>query len=157
MHKSNAAEYKNDFRNQIFTKRMDWFFKPVLSSVLEDKLITSALLIFSVIQVFFATIGLPGWKCAIHAVTGFPCPGCGLSRAASHLLQGDVTRAMEMHVFAPILLLFVGVMILSIVLPRSGQKRLIAGIAAAEKSTGFSAMILFAMLFYWSFRVFNNI
>lgn len=32
--------------------------------------------------------------CAFRSVTGWWCPGCGLTRATHHLLRGDVTQAL---------------------------------------------------------------
>lgn len=44
------------------------------------------------------------WKvryssCPFVMVTGFPCPGCGLSRAGFSLLRGEFLRAWAFHPF----------------------------------------------------------
>jgi hypothetical protein len=33
-------------------------------------------------------------QCVFRSVTGLWCPGCGLTRAAHHLLHGDIERAL---------------------------------------------------------------
>ena len=38
-----------------------------------------------------------GSGCSISSVTGFPCPGCGSSRAAVLLFQGRLKEALLMH------------------------------------------------------------
>ncbi len=45
--------------------------------------------------------GDPRWlpKCALFTWTGLHCPGCGNTRAASALLQGDVQGAIHQNVF----------------------------------------------------------
>jgi hypothetical protein len=39
--------------------------------------------------------------CPIHATTGLWCPGCGLTRAAHHLLQGDVAASLSANLLLP--------------------------------------------------------
>jgi hypothetical protein len=39
--------------------------------------------------------GMP--PCPTAALTGLPCPGCGLTRAALALLGGDPSRAAQLH------------------------------------------------------------
>jgi len=50
--------------------------------------------------------GLP-WRCPLRALTGIPCPTCGMTRAARLALHGDFTAATRMHplwfVVAPLL------------------------------------------------------
>ena len=41
--------------------------------------------------------------CLIRAVTGTACPGCGMTRATSALLQRDLPTALSMHPLSPIL------------------------------------------------------
>ncbi|MDD2426868.1 MAG: DUF2752 domain-containing protein [Eubacteriales bacterium] len=38
-----------------------------------------------------------GSGCAVSSVIGFPCPGCGSSRAAVLLFQGRLGEALRMH------------------------------------------------------------
>lgn len=42
--------------------------------------------------------------CPFRALTGWWCPGCGLTRATHHLLRGDVTQAFRYHAFVVIVL-----------------------------------------------------
>jgi hypothetical protein len=38
--------------------------------------------------------------CVFHALTGLHCPGCGTTRAAHHLLHGDVAGAFGLNALA---------------------------------------------------------
>jgi len=46
--------------------------------------------------------------CAFHLLTGWLCPGCGLTRAVHHLLHGDVTTALAFNALLPLYLLLLG-------------------------------------------------
>ncbi|MFB5309297.1 DUF2752 domain-containing protein [Enterococcus casseliflavus] len=35
--------------------------------------------------------------CPFKWLTGFPCPGCGMTRAYLHLFQGDLEGALHFH------------------------------------------------------------
>ena len=43
--------------------------------------------------------------CGFANCTGVACPGCGMTRAAGHLVRGDVVQALRYH---PLILLVVG-------------------------------------------------
>lgn len=43
---------------------------------------------------------LSSYRCPIHAVTGWYCPGCGGTRALGALLRGDVVGALRDNLFA---------------------------------------------------------
>jgi hypothetical protein len=38
---------------------------------------------------------LPFWRCALREHTGWPCPGCGLTRVAQRVAQGDIGGALD--------------------------------------------------------------
>ena len=40
--------------------------------------------------------------CPLRAVTGIPCPSCGLTRALAHLERGHVAEALRFHPFVPL-------------------------------------------------------
>jgi hypothetical protein len=42
--------------------------------------------------------------CPFRAVTGLWCPGCGLTRATHHLLNGDPLAALGSNLFVPLVL-----------------------------------------------------
>lgn len=45
---------------------------------------------------------LPTVPCPIHAVTGYWCPGCGLTRAAQLVLTGHPVRAFGLNPLWPV-------------------------------------------------------
>jgi hypothetical protein len=42
--------------------------------------------------------------CPFRALTGWWCPGCGLTRATHHLLRGDLVQALRYHLFVVVVL-----------------------------------------------------
>jgi hypothetical protein len=42
--------------------------------------------------------------CPFRTLTGWWCPGCGLTRATHHLLRGDVAQALRYHAFVLVVL-----------------------------------------------------
>ena len=42
--------------------------------------------------------------CPFRTLTGWWCPGCGLTRATHHLLRGDVTQALRYNLFVVLIL-----------------------------------------------------
>lgn len=46
--------------------------------------------------------------CPFANITGMACPGCGLSRAFSWMIRGDLTRALTYHPMAPLIALQAG-------------------------------------------------
>ena len=42
--------------------------------------------------------------CPFRALTGLPCPGCGLTRSWVQLVHGDVAASLAAHPFGPLLM-----------------------------------------------------
>ena len=51
---------------------------------------------------------LPLWSCPFRHLTGLPCPTCYLTRSVMATFQGDLGKALELHVLGPPLLLWAG-------------------------------------------------
>jgi len=52
------------------------------------------------ISFVFPLEGLGVDLCVLHAMTGLPCPGCGMSRAISAISQGEFSTAVALNPFA---------------------------------------------------------
>ena len=53
-----------------------------------------------------ARLGVP--VCPMAALTGHPCPGCGMTRATLALLHGHLAEAVGFHPLAPLLVPLLG-------------------------------------------------
>lgn len=53
--------------------------------------------------------------CPLYALTGFACPGCGLTRAFHALFHGDLVTALDYHALLPMFVFFFGFGFLSLV------------------------------------------
>jgi hypothetical protein len=56
-------------------------------------------LLVMIASVFFPVSGLGVDLCPLHAATGLPCPGCGMSRAIAAVSQGDFSAALGLNPF----------------------------------------------------------
>jgi F0F1-type ATP synthase membrane subunit a len=66
--------------------------------------ITRALSVVAMVVSFvFPVNGLGIDLCVFHATTGWPCPGCGLTRGISAFSQLQIHRALELHPFVLVL------------------------------------------------------
>jgi hypothetical protein len=44
--------------------------------------------------------------CPFKMLTGFPCPGCGITKSLIFLYEGDFLKSIFYHLFGPIVFLF---------------------------------------------------
>ena len=61
--------------------------------------------------------------CPFRALTGLPCPGCGLTRSWVYLMHGDIGSSLASNWFGPVLILAVVVLALVSVRSRLAGKR----------------------------------
>lgn len=52
-------------------------------------------------------------QCPLYAMTGFACPGCGLTRGFHALFNGDIVAALDHNALIPLLIVFFGYIFLS--------------------------------------------
>jgi hypothetical protein len=63
--------------------------------------------------------------CPLRAVTGVPCPSCGLTRALAHLERGHWADAVRFHPFAPLVFLLVLALALMLVFELATHRTII--------------------------------
>lgn len=44
--------------------------------------------------------------CPFKMLTGFPCPGCGITKSIIFLYKGDIMQSLSYHIFGPPVILF---------------------------------------------------
>ncbi len=44
--------------------------------------------------------------CPFKMLTGFPCPGCGITKSLVYLYEGDLYKSFSYHLFGPFAFLF---------------------------------------------------
>lgn len=65
---------------------------------------------------FIPLARLPFWGCALRQTTGWPCPGCGLTRVADRMSHLDVPGAWEANPLGTVAALFFAVAVVATVL-----------------------------------------
>lgn len=98
-------------------------------------------------------LGLPGWQCPIRYGLGVPCPGCGLSRAASALVHGDWHQALQLHLFVPVVIVAIALILISAVLPNTYRPALVNPIRWLETHLGMTTLLLTGAIGYWLIRL----
>jgi len=128
--------------------------RPILSRLLDRRSTGVAIVAMALAQVVLTLLSLPGWTCPILFMTGHPCPGCGLSRATSALLRGDLHSMWHLHAFAPLLVVTVGLSAISALVSGARRRRLLERLASFERRTGLTSLLLVGLLAYWLVRLF---
>lgn len=54
--------------------------------------------------------------CPLYSMTGFACPGCGMTRGFHALFHGDIATALDFNALIPLVAIFFGYWFLSLVL-----------------------------------------
>lgn len=134
------------------TFREAWYV-PAFSSLLENRREAGIMIGAGFLHLGLSWAGLPAWSCPILAVTGVPCPGCGLTHATMQLLRGDVIPSLQTHAFAPILLLALLFMLAVFVLPKKTRSSLTSMIRKLETQSGATSFLLSALVLYWMIRL----
>jgi hypothetical protein len=136
--------------NDIFARV---WYTPAFSSVLENRRESLIIAGIGVAHFGLRFAGLPGWNCPILAATGVPCPGCGLTRAMIEFIRGDFVQSFHTHAFAPIFLLVMVVIGVTLVLPEAQRSSVLAWISNLETRNGITAWVLVSLMLYWAFRL----
>lgn len=44
--------------------------------------------------------------CPLKMLSGFPCPGCGITKSLVFFYEGDIEKSLYYHIFGPLVILF---------------------------------------------------
>ena len=44
--------------------------------------------------------------CPLKMLTGFPCPGCGITKSLVYFYEGDIQKSLYYNIFGPLVILF---------------------------------------------------
>ena len=124
----------------------------LLGSLIGSPKLCACVLGAGVAHVGLVAVGLGGWSCPFLKAIGWPCPGCGLGRACVLLVEGDWRAALQMHAFAPLLLLTLGLLGAGLLLRGGPRVVLLTTVQWLEERTRLVPFLLVALLFYWVFR-----
>jgi hypothetical protein len=121
--------------------------------LLRDRRVALALTAAAVAQIGAVAAGVGGWPCPLKGLTGVPCPGCGLTRAVSALARGEWGESLAAHAFAPLVLFALAALAVAALLPARQREAFAAAAERLERRTRASAVLLAALLVYWSVRL----
>lgn len=125
----------------------------VLTSLLDDRRLSLAILGAGAAHVALTAAGLGGWPCPFYHTTGWPCPGCGLGRACVLLLHGEWRMALRLHAYAPVLLASLAVLGAGLVLRGRPKAVLREAISWMESRMWLSTVLLVGLIVYWLLRL----
>jgi hypothetical protein len=131
-------------------------FPVLVTALLDHPRLAIGLGLAAVLQVSLTALGLPGWPCLFRTLTGWPCPGCGLSRALAEMATGDWAAAIHTHALSPAVAL--GLLVISATgfLGVNRRRRVAAFIGRLEAGTGFGLWGLLAAWLYWLARLIDG-
>ncbi len=122
--------------------------EPWMANMLRDRKLCVVLLTVSGIIAAAHALGISLWRCPFHVCTSLPCPGCGMTRGIVAILQGHWHEAWGHHPFAIVFLagwlVFLGVTMS----PERHRNTAIERIAAVERATGITLVVLFLFVVY---------
>jgi len=113
----------------------------VLSPVLRSRwlcFIALAIVWFQLIRVW---LQVPDAGCFFYDVTGWSCPGCGLSRAFLLLFSGDFVGALQMHALVFPLSLIGALIVAGACLMGDWRLRFLDWVDAIERKTGAAVLV----------------
>lgn len=126
----------------------------LLADLMRERTAVVFIMAIASLHLTFVAAGISGWQCPLLQTTGYPCPGCGLSRAVLALLLGKWELSLTLHAFAPILLAALALIGIASFLPQQQRQRLICSVEKFEKRTGLSVIMMFGLVIYWLVRLF---
>ena len=86
-------------------------------------------------------------RCPFHALTGWWCPGCGMTRATHHLVHGDVAGAVRFNALLPAVIALITLAWLDWYARSAGRRALVRGrLPSWAPTVGIAVAVAFAVV-----------
>ncbi len=127
--------------------------KPWLAPLMRQRGLCRGLLAAFLVLGTGMMLGWRLWFCVFAEVTGLPCPGCGLTRAAMALGRGEWGLSLRLHPFAPLFGL-VGVLVgFAAVMPVVWVAAWAEKVEVFERRTKLTAIFLMVLIAFSLLRM----
>jgi len=137
------------FRAQL----LETIRQPLFGELLRHRAVATFLAILALIQIATAAMRRTLAPCPFAAVTGLPCPGCGLTRATVYFTRGHWHQAFTQHLFAPVVVLVLALLCAAAISPRRQRDTLCNAVESFERRTGIVYVLVALMFAYWAIRL----
>jgi hypothetical protein len=122
----------------------------ILAGVLERPVVARVLVTLGVAQVAIFAAGARAWSCPIRAVSGLPCPSCGLTHSLAALARGDLAGSVAYHPLGPVAAAALLALTVAAVAPSGLRDRLVVVVRAVEEKAALDLVLLVVLLAAWA-------
>ena len=122
-----------------------------METLMRNRLLSGWLIAAVLLQLLL--IKIPLWRCPLHATTGLPCPGCGLTRGVLAWLRWDTVGMMSYHPFAPFVIWLGALTGVAWILRGRWHDRFVDAVLNVEAHTLIHAILLLTFVLYGTGRL----
>ena len=127
--------------------------KPWLAPLMADVVLCRIVVAVCAALGAAAALGITIWGCAFYALTGIPCPGCGMTRAVTALLCGQWSQAIAYHPLSPAYFAMGALLGAAAIAPATLRAGLIQRVRRLEERTALPALIVLCTIIFGLLRM----
>ncbi len=144
-----APARRATWRQRVWNRFTTPWFSSLLAQVAMCRVLLASVTLLGGAHLF----GWSLWPCFFASVTGLPCPGCGMTRSVTCLLNGEWNMAMAFHPFSPGFVALGGLLTWVALVPTAWRKPVIEQVKTVEKRTALPTIFLLSVLIYGLLRM----
>ena len=120
----------------------------LLAALIQQRIFTWACTGVTVLLLTLNAVGLTLWACPFQAVTGLPCPGCGMTRSCMCLMKGDVRQSFHFHLFGPLIFLIGVSALVGTLLPSGPRQAFVQWVQKWDHRLNATKIIFWGLVIY---------